>query len=162
MEENHQEARETLFSLLDSHSRLQQPQFHRLLLMLLQSMRWRTLVSRDECEEVGARGAGLCRGGRRAGPAAGAQGLTSVSCVPRSMPSIPICGFGAGTGVGSCVPDLQPRPEQAKAWGGKWGPGCSSAYVLGIPELRLDLSHPNRHSPEPSSGPQYHRVASLE
>ncbi|XP_049644151.1 speedy protein E4-like [Suncus etruscus] len=53
--ENHQEARETLFSLMeDSHSHLQRPQFHRLRLMLLRSMRWRTLVSRDECEEIQA------------------------------------------------------------------------------------------------------------
>lgn len=96
MDEEHQEAREILFDHLYGSSRLQLPQFHRQRLRLLHSMHWWTMVSRDECEEVGAHGAEPFRRVGRMGNR-GPRDTPHVSCVLRSRHSILTYGCGVRT-----------------------------------------------------------------
>ncbi|KAB0394938.1 hypothetical protein E2I00_006385 [Balaenoptera physalus] len=53
MEEDNQAPKQAIFSFLYGKSRVQLPMFHKLRFQLIRSMRWKTWVSRDECEEVG-------------------------------------------------------------------------------------------------------------
>ncbi|KAM9103995.1 speedy protein E4-like [Megaptera novaeangliae] len=52
MEEDNQAPKQAIFSFLYGKSRVQLPMFHKLRFQLIRSMRWKTWVSRDECEEI--------------------------------------------------------------------------------------------------------------
>uniref|UniRef100_A0A673VHA7 Speedy/RINGO cell cycle regulator family member E4 n=1 Tax=Suricata suricatta TaxID=37032 RepID=A0A673VHA7_SURSU len=52
MEEDNQAPKQAIFSFLYGRNRFQRPLFHKLRFQFLRSMRWRTRVTREECEEV--------------------------------------------------------------------------------------------------------------
>ncbi|XP_012494339.1 PREDICTED: speedy protein E3 [Propithecus coquereli] len=54
MEEDSQTPKKNIFSFLYGESRSQRPLFHKLRYQFVQSMGWRTRVSREECEEIQA------------------------------------------------------------------------------------------------------------
>ncbi|XP_029801612.1 speedy protein E4-like [Suricata suricatta] len=54
MEEDNQAPKQAIFSFLYGRNRFQRPLFHKLRFQFLRSMRWRTRVTREECEEIQA------------------------------------------------------------------------------------------------------------
>ncbi|OBS64600.1 hypothetical protein A6R68_06869 [Neotoma lepida] len=54
MEEDNQAPKQDIFYFLYGKSYAQRPMFHKLRFQLIRSMGWRTLVSREECEEIQA------------------------------------------------------------------------------------------------------------
>ncbi|XP_075401219.1 speedy protein E4-like [Tenrec ecaudatus] len=54
MEEDNQTLKRDIFSFLYGNNRSQRPVFHKLRFQFIRSMRWKTRVSREECEEIQA------------------------------------------------------------------------------------------------------------